>query len=80
MSGQALNLRRAAQIVWRLKRLVAAFIVAGFLGGVAYTAISPPVYQSTAVVAIPHSISIASQAAAVISPPARFANLSMSIR
>ena len=69
MGGQALDLRRSAQIVWRLKWLVAAFIVLGFLGGVAYTAVSPAVYQSTAVVAIPQSISIASQAAVVTSPP-----------
>ena len=69
MSGQALDLRRSAQIVWRLKGLVAAFIVLGFLGGAAYTAVTPAVYQSSAQVAIAPSVSIAKQAAVVKSPP-----------
>jgi Chain length determinant protein len=69
MGGQALDLRRSAQIVWRLRWLVAAFIALGFLGGAAYTARIPAVYQSSAMVAIPRSISFASQAAVVTSPP-----------
>jgi len=68
MSGQALDLRRSAQIVWRLKPVVAAFIALGFLAGVAYTAVSPAVYQSRALVAISPSNSIAKQAAVVTSP------------
>ena len=68
MGGQALDLRRSAQIVWRLKGLVAAFIALGFLAGAAYTKVVPEVYQSRAVVAISPSISTASQAAVVTSP------------
>ena len=68
MSGQALDLRRSAQIVWRLRGLVAAFIVLGFLGGAVYTAVHPAVYQSRALVAISPSVSITSQAAVVTSP------------
>ena len=48
MSGQALDLKRSAQIVWRLKGLVATIIALGFLSGAAYTALSPAVYQSRA--------------------------------
>ena len=68
MDGQALDLKRSAQIVWRLKGLVAAFLMLGFLGGAVYTAVSPAVYQSSALVAIPPSISVAKQAAVVKSP------------
>ena len=69
MSGQALDLKRSAQIVWRLKGLVATIIALGFLSGAAYTALSPAVYQSRALVAISPSVSIAGQAAVVTSPP-----------
>lgn len=68
MSGQALDLVRSAQIVWRLRRLVAAFIALGFLGGAVYTAVSPAVYQADAFVAISPSVSIAKQEALVNSP------------
>jgi hypothetical protein len=68
MSGQALDLVRSAQIVWRLRRLVAAFIALGFLGGAVYTAVSPAVYQADAFVAISASVSIAKQEALVNSP------------
>ena len=68
MSGQALDLVRSAQIVWRLRRLVAAFLALGFLGGAVYTAVSPAVYQADAFVAISQSVSIAKQEALVNSP------------
>jgi len=69
MSGQALDLRRSAQIVWRLKALVGAIIALGFLAGAAYTALTPAFYLSNAVVVLSPSIAIASQAAVVDSPP-----------
>src|ERR1700678_3594526 len=69
MSGQALDLRRSAQIVWRLRALVGAIIALGFLGGAAYTALTPASYLSNAVVVLSPSIAIASQAAVVDSPP-----------
>ena len=68
MSGQALDLVRSAQIVWRLRRLVAAFLALGFLGGAVYTAVSPAVYQADAFVAISASVSISKQEALVNSP------------
>jgi capsular polysaccharide biosynthesis protein len=69
MGGQALDLKRSAQIVWRLKWLVAALLVLGFLGGAGYTALSPPIYQSWAFVAIAPSADFNSQAALVTSKP-----------
>ena len=68
MSGQALDLRRSAQIVrWR-KALVGVFVALGLLAGVTYTALSPPVYRSSAFVAVSPSVGIASQAAIVTTP------------
>jgi hypothetical protein len=69
MDGQALDLKRSAQIVWRLKWLVAVTAALGFLGGAVYTVVSPAVYQSRALVAIPPSADFASQAAVVTSEP-----------
>jgi capsular polysaccharide biosynthesis protein len=69
MDGQALDLKRSAQIVWRLKWLVTAIVVLGFLGGAVYTVLSPPIYQSRAVVALPLSADINNQAALVTSKP-----------
>jgi capsular polysaccharide biosynthesis protein len=69
MSGQALDLRRSARIVWQLKALVGSIIALGVLGGAVYTVLSPAVYQSSALVAISPSVPIDSQAAVVTSPP-----------
>jgi capsular polysaccharide biosynthesis protein len=69
MSGQALDLRRSARIVWRLKALVGAMIALGFLGGAVYTALIPATYQSTALVSIAPSILVNSQAPVITSPP-----------
>jgi capsular polysaccharide biosynthesis protein len=68
MDGEALGLKRSAQIVWRLRWLVAATVVLGFLAGVVYTMITPAVYQARALVAVSPSIDIESQAAVVTSP------------
>jgi capsular polysaccharide biosynthesis protein len=56
MSEQALDLRKALQLVWRRKRLVAIFIAAGLLLGSVYTAISPPVPAGQALVILPSNI------------------------
>ncbi|MGH3277203.1 MAG: Wzz/FepE/Etk N-terminal domain-containing protein [Streptosporangiaceae bacterium] len=56
MSEQALDLRRALQVIWRRKRLVAIFVGAGLLAGAGYTAISPPVPTSQALVILPSGI------------------------
>lgn len=69
MDGQALDLKRSAQIVWRLKWLVAASLVLGFLGGAVYTVLTPPIYQSRATVALPLSADLNKQAALVTSEP-----------
>jgi Chain length determinant protein len=69
MSGQALDLRRSARILWRLRTLVGGIIALGFLGGAVYTVLSPAIYQSSALVAISPSIPIVSQTPVVTSPP-----------
>lgn len=68
MSREALDLRRFWRIVWRLKGLVGAVIALGFMAGVAYTALTPATYLSSALVALSPSVDIASQAAVVTSP------------
>ena len=56
MSRQALDLKRSAQIVWRHKALVGAAALLGLLGAVLFTALYPPAYTSTALVAFPPSV------------------------
>jgi capsular polysaccharide biosynthesis protein len=56
MSEQALDLRKALQLVWRRKRLVAIFAAAGLLLGSVYTAVSPPVPAGQALVILPSNI------------------------
>jgi capsular polysaccharide biosynthesis protein len=68
MSGQALDLKRSAQIVWRLRALVGGVIALGFLAGAVYTVLSPALYVSTTFVVVSPSTPIASQAAVVTSP------------
>jgi capsular polysaccharide biosynthesis protein len=68
MSGQALDLKRSAQIVWRLKRLVVAIIALGVMAGVGYTVLTPAVYVSTTIVVLSPRTPIGSQAAVVTSP------------
>ena len=69
MSGQALDLRRSAQIVWRHKALVGVVTAMGLMAGVAYTVLNPPTYLSSALVALSPSANIASQTAIVTSGP-----------
>ena len=69
MSGQALDLRRSAQIVWRHKALVGIVAAIGLMAGAAYTVLNPPTYLSSALVALSPSVSVASQAAVVTSGP-----------
>jgi capsular polysaccharide biosynthesis protein len=56
MSEQALDLRKALQLVWRRKKLVAIFAAAGLLLGSVYTAVSPPVPAGQALVILPGNI------------------------
>ena len=69
MSGQALDLRRSAQIVWRHKALVGVVTAMGLMAGVAYTVLNPPTYLSSALVALSPSANVASQTAIVTSGP-----------
>ena len=69
MSGQALDLRRSARIVWRHKALVGVVTAMGLMAGVAYTVLNPPTYLSSALVALSPSANIASQTAIVTSAP-----------
>ena len=52
MSGQALDLKRAGQIVRRRKVLVAVFAGLGIVVGVAYAVLNPPVFTSSALVVL----------------------------
>jgi capsular polysaccharide biosynthesis protein len=69
MSRQALDLKRSAQIIWRHKAPVGAAVLLGLLGAVLYTALYPPAYTGTALVAVPPSVSISTQAVVVTSTP-----------
>jgi capsular polysaccharide biosynthesis protein len=55
MSGQALDLRRSAQIVRRYRILVGALAVLGLLLGAGYAALHPPVKSSNALIVLPVS-------------------------
>lgn len=57
MSQQALDLRRSTQIVRRHKVLVTVVMVLGILGGAAYAVLKPPMLSSTALIALPASVS-----------------------
>jgi capsular polysaccharide biosynthesis protein len=69
MSGQALDLRRSAQIVRQRKTLVGAVTAMGLLAGAAYTAVTPASYLSSAFVAISPSVSVASQTVVATGAP-----------
>ena len=58
MSQQALDLRRSTQIVRRHKVLVGIVVALGILGGAAYAVLKPPMFTSTALIALPTSVSV----------------------
>ena len=58
MSQQALDLRRSTQIVRQHKVLVGIVVALGILGGVAWGVLKPPMFTSTALIALPASASI----------------------
>jgi capsular polysaccharide biosynthesis protein len=57
MSQQTLDLRRSMQLVRRHKVLVGIVVALGVLGGVAYAVLKPPMLTSTALIALPASVS-----------------------
>jgi hypothetical protein len=76
MGGQALDLRRSAQIVWRLRALVGTLVALGVLAGACYSAFTPAVYLSSAFVSLSPTVRIASQAAVATGAPVLSATLS----
>jgi capsular polysaccharide biosynthesis protein len=69
MGTQALDLKRSARIIWRYRALMGAAALLGLAGAVLYTALNPPLYTGTALVAFPSSVSIPTQAVVVTSTP-----------
>ena len=69
MSGQALDLRSSAQIIRRHKKVVVAGATLGLIAGAGYTALNPPTYSSSALVAVTPSVDTASQPVVVTSAP-----------
>jgi uncharacterized protein involved in exopolysaccharide biosynthesis len=63
MSQQALDLRRSVQIVRRHKILVGAVTAFGVLAGAGYGALYPPMFTSTALVALPQAAASSTQPA-----------------
>ena len=69
MSGQALDLRRSAQIVRRRKALVGVVTALGLVAGAAYTALTSATYLSSAFVSLSPSVSAASQTVVATGAP-----------
>jgi capsular polysaccharide biosynthesis protein len=69
MSAQALDLRRAARIVRRKKKLVGAVAALGLLAGVGYALMNPPAYTSSALVVVSSSVNISTQTVIATSDP-----------
>ena len=55
MSGQALDLKRSAQIMRRYKILIGVAAVVGLLAGAAYGFLNPPMLSSSALIVLPVS-------------------------
>jgi capsular polysaccharide biosynthesis protein len=70
MSGQALDLKRSAQIVRRYKVLVGVAAAVGLLAGAGYALLNPPMLSSSALVVLPvDSHEIATQVVIAESDP-----------
>ncbi len=57
MSQQALDLRKSMQIVRQHKVLMGIVVALGILGGAAFAVLKPPMFTSTALIALPTSAS-----------------------
>jgi capsular polysaccharide biosynthesis protein len=69
MSRQALDLRRSAQIVRRHRGLVGAAAAFGLVAAAALTALDPPAYAGTALVALSPATSVTTQEVVAASIP-----------
>ena len=69
MSGQALDLKRSAQIVRRHKIMVGSVAALGLLAGAAYAILKPPMLTSQTKVVLPPSVNIATQEVIATSAP-----------
>jgi capsular polysaccharide biosynthesis protein len=79
MSEQALDLRRAMQILWRRKRILLIFAAVGLLLGSAYTAVKPPAPAGQALVLLPSTIKDESTQAVIASSDAVLQNVQQSV-
>lgn len=64
MSQQALDLRRATQIVRKHRKIFGVVVVLGLLTGAAYATLKPPMMSSTALVVLPGLLAQSAQSAA----------------
>ena len=69
MTGQALDLKRFAQIVRRHRILVGAVAVLGLLAGIGYTVLNSAAYTSSVLLVVSPSVNISTQAVVVTSDP-----------
>jgi capsular polysaccharide biosynthesis protein len=79
MSEQALDLRRAMQILWRRKRVLLIFAAIGLLLGSVYTASKPPAPVGQALVLLPSGIKDESTQAVIASSDAVLQNVRQSV-
>jgi capsular polysaccharide biosynthesis protein len=69
VSGQTLDLRRSARILWRHKILVSAFVMLGVIVSAGYALAYPSYYTGTAYVSLPSTVNVATQAVIADSDP-----------
>ena len=69
MRGQALDLKRSAQIVRRHKVLAGAVAVLGLLAGIGYSVLNAAAYTSSVLLVVSPSVNISTQAVVVTSDP-----------
>jgi capsular polysaccharide biosynthesis protein len=69
VSGQTLDLRRSARILWRHRVLVGAAAVLGLLVSAGHALVDPSLYTGTAYVSLPYTANVATQAVIAASDP-----------
>jgi capsular polysaccharide biosynthesis protein len=69
LTGRVLDLKGAATILWRHKIVVGLLIVAGIVGNVGWTLAQPATFTSSALVVVPASATLNTQAVVVSSIP-----------